>query len=220
MCRQVRHIQTTMKILIADDHTVVRQGLKQILQNISSFPIVEEAQDGHEALEKIKSDHFDFVILDISMPGLSGLDILQTLKNTGIKQNVLILSVHPQEQYAIRALRMGASGYLSKESAFEELELAIRKISLGQKYISSVIAEKLAFNVADQAGTPLHERLSEREFQIMCMLANGIAVTEIGKKLCISDKTVSTHRLRILGKMGMKKNAELTLYAVKNGLIE
>jgi len=209
-----------MKILIADDHTVVRQGLKQILQNISSFPIVEEAQDGLEALEKIKSEHFDFVILDISMPGLNGLDILQTLKNAGIKQNVLILSVHPQEQYAIRALRMGASGYLSKESAFEELELAIRKISLGQKYISSVIAEKLAFNVADQAGTPLHERLSEREFQIMCLLANGIAVTEIGKKLCISDKTVSTHRLRILGKMGMKKNAELTLYAVKNGLIE
>ena len=209
-----------MKILIADDHTVVRQGLKQILQNISTFPIVEEAMDGLEALEKIKSEHFDFVILDISMPGINGLDILQTIKNTGIKQNVLILSVYPQEQYAIKALRMGASGYLSKESAFNELELAIRKVSLGQKYISSVIAEKLAFNVADQAGTPLHERLSEREFQIMCLLANGIAVTEIGKKLCISDKTVSTHRLRILRKMGMKKNAELTLYAVKNGLIE
>ena len=154
------------------------------------------------------------------MPGINGLDILQTIKNTGIKQNVLILSVYPQEQYAIKALRMGASGYLSKESAFNELELAIRKVSLGQKYISSVIAEKLAFNVADQAGTPLHERLSEREFQIMRLLANGIAVTEIGKKLCISDKTVSTHRLRILRKMGMKKNAELTLYAVKNGLIE
>jgi len=209
-----------MKILIADDHTVVRQGLKQILQNISTFPIVEEAMDGLEALEKIKSEHFDFVILDISMPGINGLDILQTIKNTGIKQNVLILSVYPQEQYAIKALRMGASGYLSKESAFNELELAIRKVSLGQKYISSVIAEKLAFNVADQAGTPLHERLSEREFQIMRLLANGIAVTEIGKKLCISDKTVSTHRLRILRKMGMKKNAELTLYAVKNGLIE
>jgi DNA-binding NarL/FixJ family response regulator len=209
-----------MKILIADDHTVVRQGLKQILQNLSMVSTIEEAQDGHEALEKIKAEHFDFVILDISMPGLSGLDILQTLKDLGIKQNVLILSVHPQEQYAIRALRMGASGYLSKESAFDELEMAIRKISLGQKYISSVIAEKLAFNSADQAGTLLHERLSEREFQIMSMLANGISVTEIGNKLCISDKTVSTHRIRILAKMEMKKNAELTLYAVKNGLIE
>ena len=209
-----------MKILIADDHTVVRQGLKQIIQNLNTFSIIEEAQEGHEALEKIKSEHFDFVILDITMPGLSGLDILQSLKNLGIKRNILILSVHPQEQYAIRALRMGASGYLSKESAFDELELAIRKISLGQKYISSVIAEKLAFNAADQAGTPLHERLSEREFQVMCMLAQGISVTEIGKRLFVSDKTVSTHRTRLLGKMDMKKNAELTLYAVKNGLIE
>jgi len=209
-----------MKILIADDHSVVRQGLKQILQSLNTFSTIEEAQDGNEALEKIKSEHFDFVILDISMPGLSGLDILQALKNLGIKRNILMLSVYPQEQYAIRALRMGASGYLSKESAFEELELAIRKISLGQKYISSVIAEKLAFNIVDQAGTPLHERLSEREFQIMCMLSQGISVTEIGKILCVSDKTVSTHRTRLLTKMGMKKNAELTLYAVKNGLIE
>lgn len=209
-----------MKILIADDHTVVRQGLKQILQSLNTVTTIEEAKDGHEALEKIKSEQFDFVILDISMPGLSGLDILQTLKNIGIKRNILILSVYPQEQYAIRALRMGASGYLSKESAFEELELAIRKISLGQKYISSVIAEKLAFNDVDQAGTPLHERLSEREFQVMCMLAQGISVTEIGKKLFISDKTVSTHRIRLLVKMGMKKNAELTLYAIKNRLIE
>ena len=208
-----------MNILIADDHSVVRQGLKQILQNLSMVSNVEEAQDGCEALEKIKKEPFDFVILDIAMPGLSGLDILQSLKNSGIKRNILILSVYPQEQYAIRALRMGASGYLSKESAFEELESAIHKISLGQKYISSVIAEKLAFN-ADQAGTPLHERLSEREFQVMYMLAQGISVTEIGKKLFVSDKTVSTHRTRLLAKMGLKKNAELTLYAVKNGLIE
>jgi DNA-binding NarL/FixJ family response regulator len=209
-----------MNILIADDHSVVRQGLKQILQNLSMVSNVEEAQDGCEALEKIKKEPFDFVILDIAMPGLSGLDILQSLKDSGIKRNILILSVYPQEQYAVRALRMGASGYLSKESAFEELESAIHKISLGQKYISSVIAEKLAFNAADQTGTSLHERLSEREFQVMCMLANGISVTEIGKKLFVSDKTVSTHRARLLWKMGMKKNAELTLYAVKNRLIE
>jgi len=208
-----------MNILIADDHSVVRQGLKQILQNLSMVSNVEEAQDGCEALEKIKKEPFDFVILDIAMPGLSGLDILQSLKDSGIKRNILILSVYPQEQYAIRALRMGASGYLSKESAFEELESAIHKISFGQKYISSVIAEKLAFNT-DQAGAPLHERLSEREFQVMYMLAQGISVTEIGKKLFVSDKTISTHRTRLLAKMGMKKNAELTLYAVKNRLIE
>jgi len=209
-----------MNILIADDHTIVRKGLCQVLIDMNLFSIIDEAENGHDALAKIKTETYDFVILDISMPGLSGLDILQSLKDSGIKRNILILSVYPQEQYAIRALRMGASGYLSKESAFEELESAIHKISLGQKYISSVIAEKLAFNAADQAGTPLHERLSEREFQVMCMLAQGISVTGIGKKLFVSDKTVSTHRTRLLAKMGMKKNAELTLYTVKNGLIE
>ena len=213
-------INKMKKILIADDHSVVRAGLRQILQNIGNFPIIEEACDGYEALRKIKSETYDFIILDISMPGLSGLDILQSLKNAGLKMNVLILSIYPQEQYAIRALRMGASGYLSKESAFEELELAIQKISLGQKYISSVIAEKLAFNEADQAGTPLHERLTEREFQVMCMLSNGCSVTEISKKLFISNKTVSSFRARLLEKMNMKKNAELTIYAIRNGLIE
>lgn len=209
-----------MKIFIADDHSIVRQGLKQILQNLSMISTVEEAQDGHEAWAKIKSGHYDFVILDISMPGMSGLDILQAIKNSGMKQNVLILSVHPEKQYAVRALRMGASGYLSKESASEELEMAIQKISNGQKYISSVISEKLAFDITEESGILPHEKLSEREFQVMCLLAEGVSVTEISHKLNISDKTVSTHRIRVLGKMGLKKNAELTLYAVKNGLIE
>lgn len=209
-----------MKILIADDHSVVRQGLKQIIQSLNLFSTIEEAADGQEALQKIKSEYFDFAILDISMPKLSGLDILQSLKSIGKKLNILILSVHPEEQYAIRALRMGASGYLSKESAYKELELAIRKISLGQKYISAAIAEKLAFNDIDPTGTPVHEKLSEREYQVLCLLAQGLSVTEIGIKLFISDKTVSTYRIRVLEKMGMKKNAELTLYAVKNGLIE
>lgn len=209
-----------MRVLIADDHSVVRRGLKQVLIDLNLFSIIDEATDGFEAYQKIKAIPYDFVILDISMPGLSGLDILEKLKSTGIKRNVLILSVHPQNQYAIRALRLGASGYLSKESAFSELELAIQKTSIGQKYISSEIAEKLAFNVDDNLETPLHEKLSEREFQVMCMLAKGVSVTEISHKLSISDKTVSTHRIRTLQKMEMSKNAELTLYAIKKGLIE
>lgn len=209
-----------MKILIADDHSVVRKGLRQVLVDLHIFSTIEEAQEGYEAFEKIKKIPYDFVILDISMPGLSGLDILQKLNSLGIKRNILVLSVHPESQYAIRALRMGANGYLSKESAFNEMELAIQKTLSGQKYISSEIAQKLAFKVLDDSGPQLHETLSEREFQVMCLLAKGVSVIEIGKKLNISDKTVSTHRIRILGKMGLTKNAELTLYAVKNGLIE
>jgi len=209
-----------MKVLIADDHSVVRRGLRQVLLDLNIFSVIEEAIDGFDALQKIKTENYNFIVLDISMPGLSGLDILENLKAIGIKRNILILSVYPQNQYAIRALRLGASGYLSKESAFKELELAIQKISLGQKYISSEIAEKLAFRTKDDSVLSLHEKLSEREFQIMCMLAQGISVTEIARKLNISDKTVSTHRIRTLQKMGMTKNAELTLYAIKNSLIE
>jgi len=209
-----------MKILIADDHSVVRRGLRQVLLDLNIFSVIDEATDGFDAFQKIKSNPYDFVILDISMPGLSGLDILEKLKSIGIKRNILILSVHPQNQYAIRALRLGASGYLSKESAFNELELAIQKTSTGQKYISSEIAEKLAFNSFDNPELALHERLSEREFQILRLLSEGISVTEIARKLNISDKTVSTHRIRIMEKMGMKKNAELTMYALKNGLID
>lgn len=209
-----------MKILIADDHSVVRKGLKQVLVDLNIFSTIEEAQDGYEAFEKIKKVAYDFVILDISMPGLSGLDILQKLKTLGIKRNILVLSAHPESQYAIRSLRLGANGYLSKDSAFKEMELAIQKTLTGQKYISSEVAEKLAFKVLDDPEALLHETLSEREFQVMCLLAKGVPVIEIGKKLNISDNTVSTHRMRILGKMGMTKNAQLTLYAAKNNLIE
>jgi two-component system, NarL family, invasion response regulator UvrY len=208
-----------MKILIADDHPVVRKGLKQILKDLRISDMIEEAKDGKEALNKIRSGEFDFVILDISMPGLSGLDILKALKAVNIKVNILILSVHPERQYAVRALRMGASGYLSKNSAPEELALAIKKISAGGKYISSEIIEKL-ISENTQNGKPLHERLSEREFQIMCFLAKGVSIIEIGKKLFLSEKTVSTYRNRLLEKMELKSNAELALYAYINDLIE
>jgi DNA-binding NarL/FixJ family response regulator len=209
-----------MKILIADDHTVVREGLKIIIKGQNFSSQIDEAKDGQEALDKIMKGGYDFIIMDISMPILSGIDVLQTLKNRNFKVNTLILSMHPQEQYAIRVLRLGAAGYLSKESASEELITAINKISAGGKYISSVIAEKLVFKFNEKPDSTLHESLSEREFQIMLMLAKGIGLTEISKQLFISDKTVSTYRTRLMEKMGMKKNAELTLYAIKNDLIE
>ncbi|TAL53121.1 MAG: response regulator transcription factor [Nanoarchaeota archaeon] len=209
-----------MKILIADDHSIVREGLKQYVKTLDEVKLIDEVVDGNEAWKKIKGGNYNLVILDVSMPGMSGLDVLQKIKERNLKTPVLILSVHPQEQYAIHAFRMGASGYISKDSAFEELTLAIKKIASGGRYVASAFAEKLAFNGYDSGTHKLHEKLSEREFQVMVMLAKGKSVTEISKEIFISGKTVSTYRARILLKMGMKKNAELTMYAIKNNLIE
>lgn len=209
-----------MHVLIADDHAIVREGLKQIVLRMDGVSTVEEAGNGHEALAKIEKNKYDLVILDISMPGLSGLDILKTIKDRNEKPHILILSVHPQEQYAIRALNLGASGYLCKDSINEELESAIKNIAAGGKYISRALAEKIVFGKKDALNILSHEKLSEREFQIMCMLAKGKSVKEIAGGLFISDKTVSTYRARILEKMDMKNNAELTHYAIRNDLIE
>ena len=209
-----------MKILIADDHSVVREGLKQYVKTLDEVQLIDEAADGNDAWTKIKNGSYDLVILDVSMPGKSGLEVLQEIKERNLKTHVLVLSVHSQEQYAIHALKMGASGYLSKDSAFEELTLAIRKIAGGGRYITSAFAEKLAFNGFDPDTHALHDKLSDREFQVMVMLAKGRSVTEIAREIFISDKTVSTYRTRILEKMGMKNNAELTMYAIKNSLIE
>ncbi len=209
-----------MKILLADDHPVVREGLKLILKSFNIANLIEEAKDGNEALNKIKTGEFDLVILDISMPGQSGLDILKALKNSNLNVRILILSVHPQRQYAVRALKLGAAGYISKNSAPQELELAIRKIFAGEIYISSDITRNLVSDLSKKNDISLHERLSEREFQIMCFLAQGIPITEIGKRLFISERTVSTHRTRLLEKMEMKSNTELALYAYKNDLID
>jgi two-component system, NarL family, invasion response regulator UvrY len=209
-----------MKILIADDHPIVREGLKHYITTLDEVEVIDEADEGNEAWTKIKDGGYDLVILDVSMPGLNGLDILRKMKEKDLLARVLILSVHPQEQYAIHAFKLGASGYLSKESAFEELALAIKKIASGGRYISAAFAEKLAFDDYDSDAQKLHKKLSEREFQVMVMLAKGKSVTEIAKEILISDKTVSTYRTRILEKMGMKKNAELTIYAIKNNLIE
>lgn len=209
-----------MKILIADDHSIVREGLKQYVKTLDEVKLIDEAVDGNEAWAKIKDGSYDLVILDVSMPEMSGLDVLRNIKERNLQTRVLILSVHPQEQYAIHAFKLGASGYLSKDSAFEELTLAIKKIASGGRYVASAFAEKLAFNGYDSGNMLPHEKLSEREFQVMVMLAKGKSVTEIAKEIFISDKTISTYRARILEKMGMKKNAELTIYAIKNNLIE
>jgi two-component system, NarL family, invasion response regulator UvrY len=209
-----------MKVLLADDHAIVRGGLRQIIKMNNAASTIDEAEDGHEALAKIEGNKYDLVILDIHMPGLSGFDILKIMQTRNEKANVLILSIHPQEQYAVRALNLGASGYLCKDCIYEELESAIKKIAEGGRYISSALAKKIVFDKKGNVIKLSHEKLSEREFQIMCMLARGISVKEIADELYISDKTVSTYRSRIFGKMGMTKNTDLTLYTFRNNLIE
>jgi DNA-binding NarL/FixJ family response regulator len=209
-----------MKILVADDHAIVREGVKQILRTLPEVCLIDEANEGDKALMMINKENYDLVILDISMPGRSGLDLLQIIRQRDTKTRVLMLSFHPQEQYAVRAFKLGASGYLSKDSAFEELEEAIRKIAAGGKYISSAFAEKLFFLSTEKGTQSVHDSLSVREFQVMIMLAKGKTVAEIAAEIFISDKTVSTYRSRIMEKMGMKKNADLTSYAIRNNLIE
>lgn len=208
------------KILIADDHVIVREGLKQIVAETSDMVVADEAGSGHEVLNKVLKNDYDVVVLDITMPGMNGVDILNQLKNQRPELPVLILSMHPEEQYAVRVLRAGASGYLTKESAPDELIAAIRKVSAGKKYVSSSLAEKLAFELETDTEKPLHETLSDREYQVMCMIASGKTVKEIAEELFLSVKTISTYRARILKKMIMKNNAELTYYAIKHGLVE
>ncbi|OPY03181.1 MAG: Response regulator UvrY [Syntrophorhabdus sp. PtaB.Bin047] len=207
-----------IRILIADDHFIVREGLKQIVSDVPDMVVVDEASDGQEALRKALGGSFDIIILDISMPVKSGLDVLQELKQHKPDANVLILSVHPEEHYAMRVLKAGASGYLTKESAPDELVRAIRRISQGRKYITATLAEKLAGVVERPADVPLHSTLSEREFRVMVMIASGYSIKEISEKLFLSIKTVSTYRTRILKKMNFKNNSELIRYSIENGL--
>lgn len=208
------------KILIADDHAVVRKGLKQILTETLDMVAAGEASTGQGVLDMLRENEYDVVILDISMPGRSGLDIMKDLKNKKSSIPVLVLSIHPEEQYAVRALKAGASGYLTKESAPDELVVAIRKVAQGGKYVTTSLAEKLAFDLGKANEKPLHETLSDREFQVMCMIGSGKTVKEIAEELCLSIKTISTYRSRILEKTKMKNNAEITRYAIKNGLVD
>jgi DNA-binding NarL/FixJ family response regulator len=209
-----------IKILIADDHAIVREGLKQILSENTDLVVVAEASTGQEVIDKISKNDLDLVVLDIAMPGRGGLDILKEIKSLRPRLSVLMLSMYPEEQYAVRVLKSGASGYLTKESAPAELVKAIQQISQGKKYISPSFAEKLAGNLEISLEGPPHETLSDREYQVMCMIASGKTLREIADGLSLSIKTISTYRSRILEKMNMKTNAELTHYAIKNRLVD
>jgi two-component system, NarL family, invasion response regulator UvrY len=208
-----------MRILIVDDHSIVRKGLKQLLFEAFPFAVIDECVDAEEVIKKTIEYTYDIVISDLSMPGRSGLDILQQLKQNFPKMPVLILSMHPEDLYAIRALKAGAAGYLNKEIASEELVNAVNKVLQGKKYISPFIAEKMANDLNRDTSKALHELLSQREFEVFKMLSNGKSVSDISEKLSLSITKISTYRSRVLDKMNMKANADLTRYALENKLI-
>ncbi|WP_431209252.1 response regulator [Puia sp. P3] len=208
-----------LKILIADDHTVVRKGLRQILLEEFLSAEIDEAADAEELMKKVMKKEWDIVVSDISMPGRSGLEVLQQIKQHYPRLPVLILSIHPEDQYAVRVLKAGASGYLNKDSAPDELVKAVRQVLLGKKYITSSTAERLASLLDHDPGKLPHEHLSDREFEVLRLLSAGSPVSEIAEKLSLSVTTVSTYRARILAKMNLKSNADLTLYAIKNNLL-
>jgi two-component system invasion response regulator UvrY len=207
------------KFLIADDHAIVRKGLIQLIREEFYEAEIAEANDSTEVYEKVKSQIWDVILLDISMPGRNGLDILKQLRADGIKAPILMLSMHPEEQYAIRVLKAGASGFLNKESATAELVAAIQKVLMGRKYISASLAEKLADNAGDKSDKALHESLSDREMQVLQMLASGKTVSEVAEEISLSVNTISTYRARLLEKLSLNNNAELTRYALDNGLV-
>jgi two-component system, NarL family, invasion response regulator UvrY len=209
-----------IKVLVVDDHPIVRQGLKQILSEEPDMAVLGEAQNSQEVLELVHNQDWDIVVLDITMPGRGGLDVLKEVRHERPKLPVLMLSVHPEDQYAVRTLKAGAAGYMTKESAPEELVQAIRKILHGGKYVSSTLAEKLAFHLEAETEKPLHDSLSNREYQVMLMIASGKRTGAIAEEMSLSVKTVSTYRARILEKMGMKGNADLTYYVFKNRLLD
>lgn len=209
-----------IKLLIADDHTVVREGIIRIIEQTSDLKVVAEAKDGLEVIEKVRSNKVDVVILDMTMPGKSGLDIIKELKTEHPKIKILVLSMHPEDQYELRVIKAGASAYLTKRTNPNELINVIRKVANGRKHISQQLAEKLAEDLDNKIGHSPHELLSDREFQIMCGLAVGKRIKEIAKELSLSAKTVSTYRERILQKMNLSSNAEITKYYLEHNLGE
>ena len=207
-------------ILLVDDHVVVRRGLKEILQEELPDAAFLEASDAQEALRTVAGDGIDLVVLDISLPGRSGLDILKEIKYAETHASVLVLSMHPEDHYAVRALKAGASGYLTKQSAPEELGKAVRKILAGGTYISQQTAEKLASDLSRAPAESPHETLSDREYEVMRLIAKGMTVSEIAELLSLSVKTISTYRYRLLKKMEMRTNSQVTAYAVRQHLVD
>ena len=208
-----------IRILLADDHPVVREGFKQMLADYEDMLVTGEAGTSQEVLNKVHKNDYDVLLLDIFMPGRSGLEIISELKKEYPKLAILVISAYPEEQYSVRALKRGASGYLLKLTAPEELITAIRAVAKGRNYISSSLADRLANMIKDDAQENPHERLSDREFQVMRMIVSGESLKAIADELALSDKTVSTYRARILEKMNMKNNAEIIHYAIEKGLV-
>ena len=209
-----------MRILIADDHPIFRAGLKEILAKEKDVELIGEADNGHKALELALKQRWDVVVLDITMPGKDGLEVLHELRRERPKLPVLVLSAHPEDQLALRLIKAGAAGYLTKDKAPEVLLTAIRKVLDGGKYVSESLAEKAVLELASETKRPLHETLSDREFQVMSMIAAGKALKEIAEELFLSVRTVSTYRARVLEKLNMKSNAELIRYALQNQLVD
>ncbi|MBN1856058.1 MAG: response regulator transcription factor [Dehalococcoidia bacterium] len=208
------------RVLIADDHAVVRQGLKQILADTEDMVVVDEAANGAEVLDRLRDGGVDIVVLDLSMPGISGLDVIRQVRKEYPKVAVLVLSVHTEEQYAVRVMKVGASGYVTKASAPEELVKALRCAADGHKYVSSSLAERLAIDLERGSDRPLHERLSDREYEVFRLTVSGFGVQQIAAELGLSAKTVSTYRARLMLKMQMHSSADLTRYAIRHGIVE
>jgi len=209
----------TVKILLADDHAIVRRGVRQLLAESWPAAVFGEATTAQQALEQVWKETWSIVLLDITMPGRSGLDIIRELKDAQPKMPVLVLSMHAEEQFALRVLKSGASGYVTKDTLLEDLTRAVEKVLAGGRYLSGTLAELLAGVLAGADQVP-HERLSDREFQVMLLLARGMALKEIGAQLALSVNTISTYRLRMLEKMNMRSNADLVQYSILHGLIE
>ena len=208
------------RIVVADDHTIVREGLKQILASADDFEIVGEARDGHEVMARVRELDFDLLLLDMSMPGKSGIELIKQVRSEKPKLKILVLSMHEEHQYAVRAIRAGASGYLTKESASRQLVEAIRKVAGGGAFISSEVAQELALGAMPDAKGPPHALLSDREFQVFLMIARGKAISDIATELNLSVKTVSTHKANILQKMNMSTPGDLIRYALAHKLVE
>jgi DNA-binding NarL/FixJ family response regulator len=207
-----------IRVVIADDHQILREGLKQLLLATGDLEVVGEAADGYEVLQRVRDLEFDVLLLDMSMPGKSGVELIKQVKSEKPKLRILVLSMHEEHQYAVRAIRAGASGYLTKEGAAVQLTAALRKVAGGGAFITPEVAERLALDAMPHTDGPLHETLSDREFQVFRLLVNGRTVSDIAEQLHLSAKTVSTHKARLMEKLQVDSNAELIHYAVRHRL--
>jgi two-component system, NarL family, invasion response regulator UvrY len=212
--------KATIRVFIADDHAIVREGLKQILAEQRDMVVAGEAENGLDAVKLFRKSRCNVMLLDISMPDRNGIEVLKQIKQEKPELAVLMLSMHREDQYAVRALKAGAAGYLTKQSAPRELVTAIRQVAAGQKYVSPTLAQALAAQIGADHEAPPHDSLSDREFQTLTMIASGKTVSEIARELSLSVKTVSEYRARLLAKMKLKTSAELTHYAIRNQLVE